>query len=139
MQSNSLRDAAAAVQLAENCIHLAREGHMSSHARTADFFKNAATDPAFSNGFVLAVHNVTTPSDVHYPTWEMHPEGDELLVSISGSLSVEYREDNEVRTVPLPTLSAFVVKAGLWHRLFVAAPSVLMSITPRHNTVHDER
>lgn len=139
MHSQQNPDVTAALHLAEHCVFLAGGGHMSPHARTADFFRNAATDPAFSNGYVLAVHNVTTPQDVHYPVWEMHPDGDELLIVISGALSAEYRENDAIRSVALPQLSALVVPSGLWHRLVVAAPSVLMAVTPRHNTVHQER
>ena len=110
---------------------------MSSHAKTTRFLKDAGTDPALADGRILAVHTVTTPQDVHYPIWEMHPEGDELLVLLSGLLSVEYRRNDETRTAPLPPLSAFIVPAGIRHRLIVEAPSTLMAITPRHNTVHE--
>jgi mannose-6-phosphate isomerase-like protein (cupin superfamily) len=128
----------AALSLPDNCIHLARDGSLSSYAKTPEFFRNAGRSAELMDGRVLALHNVRTPQDVHYPIWEMHPEGDELLILASGSLTVEFREDGAERRVLLPAQAAFIVPAGLWHRLVVHEPSVLIAITPRRNTVHEK-
>jgi quercetin dioxygenase-like cupin family protein len=68
----------------------------------------------------------------------MHPDGDELLILASGSLSVEFREGETKRTAPLPPQAAFIVPAGIWHRIVVDEPSVLLVVTPRHNTMHEK-
>jgi quercetin dioxygenase-like cupin family protein len=88
------------------------------------------------DGRMLALYHVSGPDDVHYPAWEMHPEGDELLIVATGSLSVEFRDDAMERA-PLSPETAVIVPAGIWHRLVVHEPSVLIAITPRHNTVHE--
>jgi mannose-6-phosphate isomerase-like protein (cupin superfamily) len=111
---------------------------MRSYAKTAAFFRNAGQTPAFADGRVLALHHASGPHDVHYPTWEMHPEGDELLILLSGSLSVELREEETERTAPLSPQAALVVPAGVWHRVIVHEPSVLIAVTPCHNTVHEK-
>jgi len=128
----------AALDLQDNCIYLARDGAMRSYAKTAEFFRNSGKSPEFMDGRTLALYYVDSPHDVHYPVWEMHPEGDELLILASGSLSVEFREGEIERTTPLPPQAAFIVRAGIRHRLIVHAPSVLIAITPRHNTVHEK-
>jgi mannose-6-phosphate isomerase-like protein (cupin superfamily) len=128
----------AALDLQNNCIYLARDRAMRPYAKTAGFFRNASKDPGLMDGRILALHHVADPRDVHYPTWEMHPEGDELLILASGSLSVEFREAEKERTAPLPPQTAFIVPAGTRHRLIVHEPSVLIAITPRHNTVHEK-
>ncbi len=110
---------------------------MRPHAKTAEFFRNAGTNPDLIDGLILTLHEVSTPRDVHYPDWEMHPEGDELLILSSGSLTVEFRKEGFERTAPLPLRSALIVPAGLWHRLIVHETSVLIAITPGHNTVHE--
>jgi hypothetical protein len=127
----------APLDLKENCIYMPRDGTMLSHAKTAEFFRTSGRRPEFRNGRTLALHCVSSPEDVHYPVWEMHPEGDELLILASGSLSVDLREGKTERTVPLSTRAAFIVRAGIWHRLIVHEPSVLIAVTQRHNTVHE--
>lgn len=116
----------AAMRLQDNFIHLAPDGSVRF------FVKN----PELMNGRVLALHRVNGPEDVHFPTWEMHPEGDELLIVASGSLAVEFREEELNWTEPLTPQTACIVRAGTWHRLIVHEPSVLIAITPRPNTVH---
>jgi mannose-6-phosphate isomerase-like protein (cupin superfamily) len=129
---------AAIFSLLDNCVYLATDGSMRSHAKTAEFFRNAGRNPAFNDGRVLALYHVNGPQDVHYPVWEMHPDGDELLILGSGSLSVEFREGETTRTAPLLPQAAFIVPAGIWHRIIVEEPSVLLVVTPRHNTMHEE-
>jgi mannose-6-phosphate isomerase-like protein (cupin superfamily) len=116
---------AAAVRLQDNCIHLAQDGTMRACAKGGQ-----------TSGCILVLHRVNGPDDAHYPIWEMHPEGDELLILVSGSLAVEFHEEEADRTEPLAPHSACIVRAGIWHRLIVYEPSVLMAITPRHNTAH---
>jgi mannose-6-phosphate isomerase-like protein (cupin superfamily) len=123
--------------LEKNCIYLARNGAMRAHAKTAEFFMNTGHRPELMDGLTLALFHANNPHDVHYPIWEMHPRGDELLILASGSLSVELRGGEIERTVPLAPHAAFIVSAGVWHRLIVHEPSVLIAITPRHNTVHE--
>jgi mannose-6-phosphate isomerase-like protein (cupin superfamily) len=128
----------AALGLEDNCIYLARDGAMRCYAKTAEFFRSADRNPELMDGRTLALYHVNDPDDVHYPVWEMHPEGDELLILASGSLSVEFRRGEMERTAPLPPQAAFIVPAGIWHRLIVHEPSVLIAITTRRNTVHEK-
>jgi hypothetical protein len=55
----------------------------------------------------------------------------------SGSLSVEFRKGETEQTAPLLAQAACIVPAGMWHRLVVHEPSVLIAITTRRNTVHE--
>ena len=128
----------AALDLQDYCVHLARDGAMRSYAKTAELFRNSGKCSELMDGRTLALYYVKSPHDVHYPVWEMHPEGDELLILVSGSLSVDFREGAMQRTAPLPPQAAFIVRAGIWHRLILNEPSVLIAITPRVNTVHEK-
>ncbi len=127
----------AALDLQDHCIYLARDGALRSYAKTVEFFRSSGKSPELMDGRMLALYRVNSPRDVHHPDWEMHPAGDELLILASGALSVDAREGATERTAPLPPQAAFIVPAGVWHRLIVHEPSVLIAITPRHNTVHD--
>jgi mannose-6-phosphate isomerase-like protein (cupin superfamily) len=125
-------------ELDDSCIFVAPDGAMRPYAKTAEFFRESGNSPEMRHGRTLALYRVSSPHDVHYPIWEIHPEGDELLIVVSGSLSVDLREGEKERTAPLPPQAAFIVRAGVRHRLIVHEPSVLIAITPRHNTIHEE-
>ena len=126
----------AAFDLHQVCVYLARDGSMRSYAKTAELFRSSGESGELMDGRMLALHCVSSPQDVHYPVWEMHPEGDELLIVASGAVSVEFRDSQIPRTALLPGHAACIVPAGVWHRLIVHQPSVLIAITQRHNTVH---
>lgn len=130
-------DRPSALCLQDNCIHLARNGTLRSHAKNAEIFRNPSKYPELMEGRLLVLHHVSGPQDVHYPIWEMHPAGDELLILSSGSLAVEFRS-TDMQRVPLTLQTALIVPAGIWHRLIVHEPSVLIAITPRQNTVHEK-
>lgn len=125
-----------ALPLSDHCIYLAPSGAMRPYAKTPEFFRDAVYDPELATGRVLALHRVSTPQDVHFPIWEMHPEGDELIMLASGSVTVEFR-DADGSTTALGPSSAIVVPAGAWHRIVVHEPSTLIAITPRRNTAHE--
>ncbi|KDN23757.1 cupin domain-containing protein [Amycolatopsis rifamycinica] len=72
---------------------------------------------------------------VHGHLWERHPEGHEVLVVLSGSLHVHVRGEGLVTT--LTAGRSFIVPPGRWHRLSVAEPGDLLSITPRIGTEHE--
>ena len=65
-----------------------------------------------------------------WTTWEMHPNGAELVVCVDGSMTLHQEVDETVRTVVLPAGQAIVNPPGVWHTadvdgratgLFVAA------------------
>jgi mannose-6-phosphate isomerase-like protein (cupin superfamily) len=132
------RQSPASLSLKDHCIHIAWDGAMRPCAKTAERLGNADNDAASMQGRMLALHHLSGPRDAHYPVWEMHPAGDELLLLASGSLSVEYRAGGAERSAPLPAHAAFIVPAGVWHRVVVHEPSVLMAMTPRRGTVHEK-
>ncbi|WP_051980665.1 hypothetical protein [Burkholderia sp. 9120] len=136
MNPQPLHDGPTALHLNDTCIFLARDGTVRSYAKTAETLRKSGSDPELTDGRMLAMFHVSSPRDVHYPTWEMHPDGDELLILASGSLSVEVRDGKTICSARLPSQAAFVVPAAQWHRLIVHEPSVLIAITPRRNTVH---
>ena len=42
------------ISLPDNCIHLVRDGSMRPYAKTAEFFRNAGTNPDLIDGGILA-------------------------------------------------------------------------------------
>lgn len=127
-----------AFALADHFIYLERDGSLRSYAKTFEFLSRAGESPELADGRVLALFDVRTPQDVHYPIWEMHPKGDEVLILVSGSLTAEYRDVGATATAALRPRSAMVIPAGTWHRLIVNEASALIAITPRHGTLHKD-
>ncbi len=130
-------DRGSALNLRDHCVYLARDGALLGYAKTPEFFMACGASSELADGRTLALFHAGGPQDVHYPIWEMHPDGDELLVALSGSLSVELRDAGDTAPTPLPAQAAFIVPAGVWHRLIVHEPMLLIAITPRHGTRHE--
>jgi mannose-6-phosphate isomerase-like protein (cupin superfamily) len=72
---------------------------------------------------------------------ELHPDGDELLYLISGSVDV-ILDDGDLENVGTETTTtlepgqAFVVPKGVWHRVHVREPSHFVHITPGPGSDH---
>ncbi|HVA05657.1 MAG TPA: cupin domain-containing protein [Acidimicrobiales bacterium] len=61
---------------------------------------------------------------------ELHPDGDELLYVISGSVQVELEEADGERSVPVGAGQGLIVPRGVWHRVLLQEPTHLIHITP---------
>ncbi len=63
--------------------------------------------------------------------WEMHPDCDELLHILAGTIEVEVLpEDGAGEVVTLATGSALIVPQGCWHRQTLLEASVEYYVTP---------
>jgi mannose-6-phosphate isomerase-like protein (cupin superfamily) len=70
-----------------------------------------------------------------WPTWEIHPEGDEVVVLMSGAADFVLDDKGNHRTVTLSTPGAFViVPKGTWHTARIAVPTSMLFITPGEGT-----
>ena len=61
---------------------------------------------------------------------EMHPDADELLYIVSGSVDAILELEDGQRVVALGAGQALVVPRGVWHRIVIQEPSRLVHITP---------
>jgi mannose-6-phosphate isomerase-like protein (cupin superfamily) len=61
---------------------------------------------------------------------EMHPDGDELLFLVSGSITVVLEDEEPPRRVQLGPGDALVVPRGVWHQVLISVPSQMVHITP---------
>jgi hypothetical protein len=64
-----------------------------------------------------------------WPTWEMHPNGDELVYLLSGSIELLLEHADAVRVLAIAGRGAVVVPRGVWHTVRVHAPSRMLHIT----------
>lgn len=75
---------------------------------------------------------------------EVHPDGDELLYVVSGTVEVILDDGDErgagIETkVLLRSGDAYVVPRGIWHRLEAIEPTYLVHVTPGPNGGHRPR
>jgi mannose-6-phosphate isomerase-like protein (cupin superfamily) len=75
---------------------------------------------------------------------EVHPDGDELLLVVSGTMEL-ILDDGDERAVGVETKvvlrsgDAYVVPRGVWHRLEAVEPSYLVHVTPGPHGGHRPR
>ena len=61
---------------------------------------------------------------------EMHPDGDELLVLVSGAVTVTLELPAGSTDVELGAGEAIVVPQGVWHQVITRVPGQLLQVTP---------
>ena len=66
---------------------------------------------------------------------EIHPDGDEILIVISGRLRI-IGESEPDAAVEIGAGEACIVRQGEWHRVHVLEPTQLVHITPGPNGDH---
>jgi mannose-6-phosphate isomerase-like protein (cupin superfamily) len=61
---------------------------------------------------------------------ELHPDADELLIVVSGRITVLLEEPEGERRAEVLPGQGFVVPRGVWHRVLIDEPTQLIAMTP---------
>ena len=70
-----------------------------------------------------------------WPTWEVHPAGDEFVTLITGDITLVLWQDQQEHALRLSTQSDFVIiPKGVWHTARVHAPTTMLFVTPGEGT-----
>ncbi|MDQ3031758.1 MAG: cupin domain-containing protein [Myxococcota bacterium] len=86
-------------------------------------------------GRLVSMHTFDAPWD----SWEMHPEGHELVLCTAGEITVVQEIDGrEVRTT-LRAGEYAINDPGVWHTADVAAPATAVFVTAGLGTQHRPR
>lgn len=64
-----------------------------------------------------------------WPTWEMHPEGDELVYVLEGSATLLLEIAGEVQRITVEAPGLVVVPRGVWHTAQIHRPSRFLHVT----------
>ncbi len=102
---------------------------------TPDFWSTIATREGLAEGRLVAAF----ACEADWPRWEMHPHGEEVLVLLSGRLTMVFEEDGGERHVELHKGRACLVPRRTWHRAIVHSPGMLLGITYGRATEHRDR
>jgi quercetin dioxygenase-like cupin family protein len=76
-------------------------------------------------GRLVSLHTFDRP----WSTWEMHPEGAELVACTDGELTLHQELDGGVRSVRLRKGEAVVNPPGVWHTADCDAPCTALFVT----------
>ena len=77
--------------------------------------------------------------DDDWPTWEIHPEGDEFVCLLSGDADMILESGDGEQRIRLNTPGSFViVPKGTWHTAKVHAPTTMLFVTPGQGTENRE-
>ncbi|MGH3500759.1 MAG: cupin domain-containing protein [Nocardioidaceae bacterium] len=68
------------------------------------------------------------------PRWTMHPNGECLIVLLTGELSVVIDDENGGQVHELRPGQACIVPGGLWHRTVAQQPSQRIFLTAGEGT-----
>ena len=70
-----------------------------------------------------------------WPSWEIHPKGDELVVLLSGEAEMVLDEKGGKRVARLSKPGDYVVvPRGTWHTAHVSVPTRMLFVTPGEGT-----
>lgn len=74
-----------------------------------------------------------------WPTWEIHPKGDEFVVLISGDVEMVFATRRGEETVQMSEPGSFVVvPRGVWHTARVHERTQMLFVTPGEGTRNSE-
>ncbi len=75
--------------------------------------------------------------DKDWTNWEIHPNGDEIVILLSGKLTFLLEKPNATESVTLENAGDFVVVAkNVWHTARTDVPTRALFVTPGENTAH---
>jgi quercetin dioxygenase-like cupin family protein len=73
--------------------------------------------------------------DADWPTWEIHPAGDEIVCLLSGDVRMILDRDGTEDVVHLRVPGSFViVPKGTWHTARTSTPTRALFVTPGQGT-----
>lgn len=113
-------------------LALASSGEVTTMAVTDEFWATVDERTELTGGrLVMLAHY-----EADWPSWEIHPAGDEIVYLLSGAVDLVLDEPDGERIVALRGRSACVVPAGTWHTARVHEPGPAVHITAGDGTEH---
>jgi len=120
-----------AFDLEQTYLSLDGQGRVARHPVDPDFWATVDT-----NREVLGTLVTAFLSTADWPHWEMHPEGEEVLVQLEGGMTLILDELGGERRVEMTAGTTCVVPRGVWHRALVPDASRFLGITYGAGTQH---
>jgi mannose-6-phosphate isomerase-like protein (cupin superfamily) len=110
------------VDLTRSLLGLYRDGY-------GDAVEWKSGPPPRIDGYTIGYVSHTPGADPPH-AGEMHPDGDEILVLVSGQIDLVLENWSGHENIPVFPGQAVVVPRGVWHRVTSRQPGRLLHITP---------
>lgn len=121
-------------RLASNFVILSDEFKADTVEVTPDIYERLDEEyKDFAGHLLISSHAF----DDDWPTWEVHPAGDEFVILVSGNADLVLASDDGDETIRLTEPGTFaIVPQNTWHTARVRCHSVMMFITPGEGTIN---
>ena len=111
---------------------ISRDSEATPVAVTDTFFEDLDTQFEGFAGYVLISR---FEFDADWPTWEIHPHGDEVVYLLEGDTDFVLETDEGEKTVRVSKPGEYVVvPRGTWHTARPRKPTSLLFVTPGEGT-----
>ncbi len=102
---------------------------------TPRFFEELGEFGTFAGRLLISRFDFDEP----WPTWEMHPEGDEFVYLLCGDVDFVLRLAEGDKTIRVNEPGSYVmVPKGTWHTARPNAPTSMLFVTPGEDTQNRE-
>jgi mannose-6-phosphate isomerase-like protein (cupin superfamily) len=101
--------------------------HLPEFDGSPDWYERYGTAHASdgAEGRLVSLHTFAASWD----SWEMHPNGEELVACVSGRITLHQEIDGEARTAVLGAGQAIVNPPGTWHTADVDGTATALFVT----------
>ena len=107
-------------------VHLALDGTATRLPGGEAFWALPGAEiERYGHGWLVSEFEFTSD----WPSWEMHPNADEFVYLLSGSIALLLEQPDGVHTVSIQGSGAVVVPRGIWHTAKIRQPSRLLHVT----------
>lgn len=113
-------------------VHLPDGGGGAAADCTPEFWSELASGKRRYYGRLITAYHLA--EDMGH--WEMHPAGEEVLICVSGSAEAVLQRPDGDKAVALSPGLGCIVPSGVWHRVKVLQPGIVVFITPGQGTRH---
>lgn len=116
-------------------VHFQDGGRADTVPVSESFWRELAAGklPKLDQGRLMTAFTFSEP----WPTWERHPAGEELVLLLSGSVTLVLDEQGQERVVQLTSPGSYVlVPQNTWHTARTSEPTTVLFLTPGAGTEH---
>ncbi|MPY71334.1 MAG: cupin domain-containing protein [Alphaproteobacteria bacterium] len=115
---------------------LGPQGKATPKEMTPDFYAELAREfDRFAGHVLVSRHEFEEP----WPTWEMHPKGDEMVCLLFGDVDFVLRGEDGEQVVRVDRPGDYVVvPRGVWHTVRPRTRSSMLFVTPGEGTENAE-
>ena len=121
------------LDLDKTYVHRSGDGLSSAVPGGEQFWSLPAAElEKYGQGWLVSQFECQTD----WPTWEMHPNGDEFAYLLSGQVTMIFEIQRGQKIIELNNREATVIPKGVWHTAKVRTPSRMLFITRGAGTQH---